>query len=180
MYGLAAVHPGVKDQRRMQAMIIKHARAMTKSFAHMYHETSQHVLARCGMLTATEQLRKETEALLRRLRAQQATTPFMDLRIQAATLQATTITFGQEGPPNTEYTHAYSCDTCGRNFSSFRLLRAHEAKWHQQKTPAPSSTPFITGLRMVKMAYPLADTVDTGFDSGQTWHNIFNEIAARS
>ena len=148
MYGLAAVHPGVKDQRRMQAMIIKHARAMTKSFAHMYHETSQHVLARCGMLTATEQLRKETEALLRRLRAQIANTPFIkethlqDLRIQAATLQATTITLGQEGSPTAEDAHAYSCDTCGRYFSSFRLLRAHEAKWHQQKTPAPSSTPF--------------------------------------
>ena len=70
MYGLAAVGPGPKDQNRMQAMIIKHARAMTKSFAHLHHESTRHVLTRCGLRTAAKQLLKETEALLRRFRAQ--------------------------------------------------------------------------------------------------------------
>ena len=148
MYGLAAVSPGPKEQQRMQAMIIKHARAMTKSFAHLSHESSQRVLTRCGMLTATEQLRKETEALLRRLRAQVDTTPFIkethlqDLRMQAAMLQATNIKTGSEDLHDNDVMYAHSCDTCGRSFSSFRLLRAHEAKWHQQRTPAPSSTPI--------------------------------------
>ena len=148
MYGLSAVGPGPKEQRRMQAVIIKHARAMAKSYAHIHHESSQNVLARCGIRNATEQLHKETEALLRRLRAQLPQAPIfkeehlLDLRQQAAILQADTI------KPELEELHpsldmgAHSCETCGRIFSSFRLLRSHEAKHHKRNTPAPSTTPF--------------------------------------
>ncbi|CAE7266338.1 unnamed protein product [Symbiodinium microadriaticum] len=99
MYGLAAVGPG---PRRMQAMIIKHARAMAKSFAHLHHEPSQLVLTRCGIRPAAEQLHKETEALLRRFRTQVVCTPFiteenlLDLRLQAATLQADSVTHETE------------------------------------------------------------------------------------
>ena len=30
---------------------------------------------------------------------------------------------------------AYRCEACHRTFTSYRLLRAHEAKWHGKKTP---------------------------------------------
>ena len=145
MYGLAAVGPG---PRRMQAMIIKHARAMAKSFAHLHHEPSQLVLTRCGIRPAAEQLHKETEALLRRFRTQVVCTPFiteenlLDLRLQAATLQADSVTHETEEALSSLDSHTHQCDTCGRSFSSFRLLRSHEATHHQQRTPAPSQASF--------------------------------------
>ena len=144
MYGLAAVGPGPKDQRRMQAMIIKHARAMAKSFAHLHHEQSKLVLSRCGIRSAAEQLYKETEALLRRFRAQVVCTRFikeenlLDLRLQAATLQADSVTLETEEVLSSLDSHTHQCETCGRSFSSFRLLRSHEAKHHQQH-PCPFS-----------------------------------------
>ena len=132
----------------MQSLIIKHVRAMAKSFAHMQHESSCKVLLRCGVLSAQAQLQKETEGLLRRLRTHAETTPLVSssyveaLRAQAASLQAadmigvddTTQTIG--GDPG------YHCHTCGRTFHSFPLFRSHEAKWHQQKTPSPQQATF--------------------------------------
>ena len=184
MYGMAAVNPGIKDQRRMQAMIIKHARAMTKSFAHMYHETSQHVLARCGMLTATEQLRKETEALLRRLRAQVATTPSSRRHICR--------TFGCKLPrsrrppsrldkrtptPLRRHMHIHVIRVGGPSppFVCYELTRPSGTN----RILRPPLVLLLTGLNMGKMACPPVATVDTGFDSGQTWYSTSSEIAAR-
>ncbi|CAE7308635.1 unnamed protein product, partial [Symbiodinium microadriaticum] len=94
MYGLAAVDPELKERIRLQSLILKHVRAMAKSYAHMQHESSCKVLQRCGVLSAQAQLQKETEGLLKRLRAQAETTSLVPeshleaLRMQAASYQA--------------------------------------------------------------------------------------------
>ena len=59
MCGLAAVAPDAKDIQRMQAMIIKHTRAMAHSFAHVQHESTRHMHQCCQVPTAAEQLLKE-------------------------------------------------------------------------------------------------------------------------
>ena len=148
MYGLAAVDPEPNDRARLQSLIIKHVRAMAKSFAHMHYESSCKVLLRCGVLSAQDQLQKETEGLLRRLQTHADTTPLVStshleaLRAQAANLQAADLTQVNAITQSIGEEFGHSCHECGRTFRSFRLLRSHEAKWHQLKTPNPQQTVF--------------------------------------
>ena len=143
MYGLAAVDPEPKDCARLQSLIIKHVRAMAKSFAHLHFESSSNVLLRCNVLSAQDQLRKETEGLLRRLRAHADNTPLVSvshleaLRTQAAKLQAADLIPAITSAQSKGEEYGHPCQVCGRTFRSFRLLRSHEAKWHQLKTPTP-------------------------------------------
>ena len=148
MYGLAAVDPEPKDCARLQSLIIKHVRAMAKSFAHMHYESSHRVLLRCGILSAQDQLQKETEGLLRRLRTHADSTPLVSsshleaLRTQAAHLQAADLIPANDTTQSVGEEYGHPCQVCGRTFRSFRLLRSHEAKWHQLKTPTPQRTVF--------------------------------------
>ena len=148
MYGLEAVDPEPKERTRMQSLIIKHVRAMAKSSAHMQHESSCKVLLRCGVLPAQAQLQKETEGLLRRLRTHAETTPLVSslhleaLRVQAASLQAADMLTVDDTTHQAGGDPGHPCHQCGRTFPSFRLLRSHEAKWHQLKTPDPKKADF--------------------------------------
>ena len=145
MYGLAAVAPSAKDTQRIQAMIIKHLRAMTHSFAHMQHESTKHLHERCNIPTATARLLKEATAFLARLRLLQAEVPFISseqlesTRTYAASLQAQ---WTQPEPTGCSEA-AYQCSDCNRAFDSFRLLRSHEAsmaKRHQQPPDSGNGT----------------------------------------
>ena len=69
LHGIAASNPDSKDIRRMQVMITKQVRAITKSFAHMQHESTQALLRRCAIMPVTECLLKEAQALHRSLTA---------------------------------------------------------------------------------------------------------------
>ena len=148
MYGLAAVDPELKDCARLQFLIIKHVRAMARSFSHIQHETSSTVLLRCGVLSAQDQLQKETEGLLRRLRTHAGNTPLVSishleaLRTQAARLQAADMTQASALTQAAGEETGHPCQVCGRTFRSCRLLRSHEAKWHQLNTPTPQQTAF--------------------------------------
>ena len=148
MYGLAAVDPEPKDCARLQSLVIKHVRAMAKSFAHLHYESSNKVLLRCGVLSAQDQLQKETEGLLRRLRTHADNTPLVStsqleaLRTQAAKLQVADLAPASAVTQSMGEEHGHPCQVCGRTFRSFRLLRSHEARWHQLKTPTPQKTAF--------------------------------------
>ena len=139
MYGLAAVELAAKDVQRMQAMIVKHLRAMTHSFAHMQHESTKHLHERCNIPTATAQLLKESTAFLGRLRLLVTEVPFIkseqleSTRTYAASLQVATESQWTQPESAGCSEAAYHCSTCSRAFDSFRLLRSHEAKWHGKK-----------------------------------------------
>ena len=148
LYGLAAIDPEPKDCARLQSLVIKQVRAMAKSFAHLHYESSSKVLLRCGVLSAKDQLQKETEGLLRRLRIHADNTPLVStsqleaLRTQAARLQVEDLPSATVLTQSTGEEPGHPCQVCGRTFRSFRLLRSHEAKWHQLNTPTPKSTEF--------------------------------------
>ena len=148
MYGLAAVDPEPKERTRMHSLIIKHVRAMAKSYAHMQQESSYRVLQRCEVLPAQAQLQNETEGLLRRLRNLAETTTLVSsdhmeaLRVQAANIQVADMLAEADPAHHAGGDPGHRCHLCGRTFPSFRLLRSHEAKWHQLKTPAPEKADF--------------------------------------
>ena len=153
MYGLAAVEPAAKDVQRMQAMIVKHLRTMTHSFAHMQHESTKHLHERCNIPTATTQLLKESTAFLGRLRLLAVEVPFItseqleSTRMYAANLQVATESQWTQPEPTGCSEAAYHCSACSRAFDSFRLLRSHEAKWHGRKTPSATGEVFDRNLR---------------------------------
>ena len=136
----------------MQAMIIKHLRAITHSFAHLQHESTQHIHVRCKVLTATAQMLKESTALTGRLRLLQTEVPFVSdaqlesARAYAARLQVETDEQRKKPEPAHHSEEAYQCLECNRAFHSFRLLRSHEAKWHGKKTPQATTDTFDRNL----------------------------------
>ncbi|CAE6947708.1 unnamed protein product [Symbiodinium sp. CCMP2592] len=150
-YGIAASNPGAKDILRMQHMMTKQVCAITRSFAHLQKESTRDLLHRCSLRTVLEHLQQEAEALHRSLLCLSAQTSFVTVeqaesaREVAATLhlqvqrQWQVPVNANEGATDPA---AHQCRECHRVFSSFRLLRSHEAKWHGLKTPAAAPVPF--------------------------------------
>ncbi|CAE7732421.1 unnamed protein product [Symbiodinium sp. CCMP2592] len=60
LYGIAASNPGAKDIQRMQHMMTKQVRAITRSFAHLQKESTQDLLHRCSLSTILEWNQLET------------------------------------------------------------------------------------------------------------------------
>ncbi|CAE7242509.1 Pol, partial [Symbiodinium sp. CCMP2456] len=148
LYGLAAVRLGPKDIGRVQALIIKHARAMAHSYAHLQQESTMNAHARLRVPTALDSLLKEATALHRRLCLLQDHSDFVqasaveDIREQAATLQASReVQWTAPAEPEAGLL-PHTCVECGQSFASFRLLRSHEAKKHGQRTPQCDTQPF--------------------------------------
>ena len=63
LYGIAASNPDAKNVRRMQNMMTKNVRAITKSFGHMQHEPTRNLFERCLLPTIVESLLREAQAL---------------------------------------------------------------------------------------------------------------------
>ena len=149
LYGIAASNPDSKDIRRVQIMITKQVRAITKSFAHMKHESTRDLLRRCAIMPVAECLLKEAQALHGSLAALSARVTFVSA---AHVEQARRITahlhiqvqqqwqVPEDGEHSGHLTH--QCSECHKAFASFRLLRAHEAKWHNQPTPSMPTAGF--------------------------------------
>ena len=141
LYGIAASNPTDKDIKRLQNMATRQLRAITKSFAHMQHESTQNLLRRCCMPTIVEALSREAQALHSSLLSLQPHASFTtaaqveDARILAAQLHLK-VQQQWRMPVDGDLADAtaYQCEDCNRTFTSFRLLRAHEAKWHGKKT----------------------------------------------
>ncbi|CAE7491773.1 unnamed protein product [Symbiodinium sp. CCMP2592] len=60
LYGIAASNPGAKDIQRMQHMMTKQVRAITRSFAHLQKESTRDLLHRCSLSTILEWNQLET------------------------------------------------------------------------------------------------------------------------
>ena len=97
---------------------------------------------RCHVSTIVEALHREAAALhlgLLRLQAHANFTP--DAQVEEARLLVAQLhlkvqqqwQLPTDGDPDDAA--AYRCEACHRTFTSYRLLRAHEAKWHGKKTP---------------------------------------------
>ncbi|CAE7591001.1 unnamed protein product [Symbiodinium sp. CCMP2592] len=150
LYGIAASNPEARDILRMQHMMTKHVRAITKSFAHLQKESTRD-LQRCSLRTILEHLHSEATALHRSLSHLNATTTFITVdhveavRATAASLhlqvqrqwQVQSATADSALDPAT-----HQCQECHRVFTFFRLLRSHEAKWHGHKTPMAATVSF--------------------------------------
>ena len=149
LYGIAASSPEPKDIQRMQHMVTKHIRAITRSFAHLQHESTRQLLKRCSQMTVAEGLLREATALHRGLLHLTTSTDMIeDTQVEAARQIASRLQLrvqqqwqvpDDHDPDNP---HSHQCTYCLRTFASFRLLRAHEAKWHGKKTPAHTDTAF--------------------------------------
>ncbi|CAE7688676.1 Pol [Symbiodinium sp. CCMP2592] len=148
LYGIAASNPGAKDIQRMQHMMTKQVRAITRSFAHLQKESTQDLLHRCSLSTILEHLQREAAALHRSLTRLSTETSFVtqaqveSARDTAATLHLQVqrqwqVPLGDKEGITDPAVH--QCQECHRVFTSFRLLRSHEAKWHGLKTPAAVS-----------------------------------------
>ena len=142
LYGIAACNRTDKDIKQLQNMATRQLRAITKSFARMQHESTQKLLQRCHVPTIVEALHREATALhfgLLRLQAHTNFTP--DAQVEEARLLVVQLhlkvqqqwQLPTDGDPDDAA--AYRCEACHRTFTSYRLLRAHEAKWHGKKTP---------------------------------------------
>ncbi|CAE7535527.1 Pol, partial [Symbiodinium sp. CCMP2592] len=151
LYGIAASNPGAKDIQRMQHMMTKQVRAITRSFAHLQKESTQDLLHRCSLSTILEHLQREAAALHRSLTSLSTETSFVtqaqveSARDTAATLHLQVQRQWQVPLGDTEGITdpaVHQCQECHRVFTSFRLLRSHEAKWHGLKTPAAVPVPF--------------------------------------
>ncbi|CAE7211158.1 unnamed protein product, partial [Symbiodinium sp. CCMP2456] len=136
------------DDIHLKALIIKHARAMAHSYAHLQQESTQNVHDRLRVPTALDSLLKEAAALHKRLRLLQDHSDFVqasaveDIREQAATLQASReVQWTAPVEPEAGLL-PHTCVECGQSFASFRLLRSHEAKKHGQRTPQCDTQPF--------------------------------------
>ena len=149
LYGIAASNPTDKDIKQLKNMATRQLRAITKSFAHMQHESTQKLLQRCHVPTIVEALHREATALhsgLLRLRAHANFTP--DAQVEEARLLVVQLHLQVQQQwklptdGNPDDAAAYRCEACHRTFTSYRLLRAHEAKWHGKKTPQTLHSTF--------------------------------------
>ncbi|CAE7020812.1 Pol [Symbiodinium sp. CCMP2456] len=148
LYGLAAVRLGPRDIGRVQALVIKHTRAMAHSYAHLQQESTMNVHHRLQVPTALDSLTREATALHKRMCLLQDHSDFVqapeieDVREQAAMLQAKReMQWNAPAEPEAGLL-PHTCVECGQSFASFRLLRSHEAKKHGQRTPQCDTQPF--------------------------------------
>ncbi|CAE7412177.1 unnamed protein product [Symbiodinium sp. CCMP2592] len=121
LYGIAASSLEDKDIQKMQHMITKHLRAITKPYF----------------------LDVRSPQLLNAFNARHMSCTALPARQTAATLHAQVQqqwTKPEEADCDTYAAH--QCAECHRTFKSFRLLRSHEATHRAKKTPAPTAGSF--------------------------------------
>ncbi|CAE7475477.1 Pol [Symbiodinium sp. CCMP2592] len=189
LYGIAASNPGAKDIQRMQHMMTKRVRAITRSFAHLQKESTHDLLHRCSLFTILEHLQREAAALHRSLTGLSTQTSFVtQAQVETARDTAALLRF------------TYRCNANGRYLSvtkraSLNLL------YTSARNVIGSSPPFgyyvltrlngmdsrhlllsqclLIGMHMEQKDFQRADIVPIPSDNGTDLSNTSNAIGAR-
>ena len=168
--------PGLQDIHRMQHQLTRQVRAITHLFAHLSKVSAQDLHRRFRLSTVLDMLHKEAHALHRQLQHHEtfghtvAELHLNSARGTAARLQAWQMqpqTPAQRAMALSADAEApFQCRTCGRAYSTYRLLRVHESAEHSKKAPKTDEVQFDRSIFTVSRAYPRVSSVAMPSDSG--------------
>ncbi|CAE7215822.1 Pol, partial [Symbiodinium sp. CCMP2456] len=151
-YGLAASSPDLRDIQRMQHLLTRHIRAITRQFAHLSKVSTQDLYKRHRIPTLLDILHKEAHQLHKQLQHNTCYGDTVDdlhlcaIRDFAANLQVWKAQQWDASPASAPYPAdaeaPFLCYQCGCSYSTYRLLRVHESKVHSQKAPKTDQVKF--------------------------------------
>ncbi|CAE6971438.1 unnamed protein product [Symbiodinium sp. CCMP2592] len=164
LYGIAASNPGAKDIQRMQQMMTKQVRAITRSFAHLQKESTHDLLHRCSpqywSISSGKWKQLET-LLLRSTYKYNANGRYLKVTMRAS--------------PNLLSTSARNVTGSLLPFGFYALTRLNGMDLtHQLLSPC-----LLIGMLMEQKVFLRADTVPIPSDNGMDLSNTSNEIGAR-
>ena len=167
----------------MQHQLTRQVRAITHLFAHLSKVSTQDLFRRFRLSTVLEMLHKEAHTLHQQLQhsetlghtvadlhlnqARDTAARFQAWQIQPHATSVTASTTNVEAP--------FECHTCGRAYTTYRLLRVHESAEHSQKAPKADEVPIDRSLHSLG-GIPTCKLCHHAF---RQWDNLKQHIRRR-